>query len=81
VTVTSGAPGVLDIEGLSAQEVGIRAASAGVVLYELTPVEPSLEEAFMTMTRDAVELHGTATHRQEHQPAPVGAAHLSDKDA
>jgi ABC-2 type transport system ATP-binding protein len=81
VTVTSGAPGVLDIEGLSAQEVGIRAASAGVVLYELTPVEPSLEEAFMTMTRDAVEFHGTATHRQEHQPASVGAAHLSDKDA
>jgi len=33
------------------------AASARIVLHELTPVEASLEEAFMTMTRESVEFH------------------------
>ena len=77
VAVESAAPGVLDIEGLTAREIGTRAAAAGLVLFELTPIEPSLEEAFMTMTRDAVEFHGSATH-PHLELAAVGAA---DKDA
>ena len=78
VAVASDAPGVLDVEGITAQEIGIRAAAAGLVLYELTPIEPSLEEAFMTMTRDAVEFHGSPTH---HRPETVGAIGTADKDA
>ncbi len=81
VTVTSSAPEMLDIEGVTAREIGIRAAAAGLVLYELTPVEPSLEEAFMTMTRDAVEFHGTASRHQDHQLVTVGAGRAADKDA
>ena len=59
VTVTGGEPGVLDVKGLPAAEIGERAAAAGLVLHELSPQEASLEEAFMELTRDAVEYHAT----------------------
>ena len=35
--------------------MGILAAESGIVLHELTPMQASLEEAFMNLTRDAVE--------------------------
>ncbi|MEJ3749221.1 ATP-binding cassette domain-containing protein [Actinomycetes bacterium KLBMP 9797] len=57
VTVSSDEPGVLDVEGLDAAEIGERAAKDGLVLHELATQEASLEEAFMEMTRDAVEYH------------------------
>jgi ABC-2 type transport system ATP-binding protein len=60
VTVTGGEPGLLEVTGLSREQVGDRAAAAGLTLHELTATEASLEEAFMTMTRDAVEYHGDA---------------------
>ncbi|WP_436847906.1 hypothetical protein [Streptomyces coeruleorubidus] len=52
-------PGVLDVQGLEAAEIGERAAAAGLVLHELFVQEASLEEAFMELTRDAVEYHAT----------------------
>jgi len=55
VSVESGEPGVLDISGLSAQQVGEIAAAHGIVLHELTPMQASLEEAFMELTREDVE--------------------------
>ncbi len=48
---------------MSAADIGIRAARIGAVLYELTPQQASLEDAFMTMTRDEVEFHS------HHAPA------------
>jgi ABC-2 type transport system ATP-binding protein len=60
VTVTGGEPGVLDVTGLETAEIGERAAAAGLVLHELSPQEASLEEAFMELTRDAVEYHATS---------------------
>ncbi len=57
VSVTSSLPGVLDVQGLEAAEIGERAAAAGLVLHELFVQEASLEEAFMELTRDAVEYH------------------------
>jgi ABC-2 type transport system ATP-binding protein len=59
VSVTSSRPGVLDVQGLEAAEIGERAAAAGLVLHELFVQEASLEEAFMELTRDAVEYHAT----------------------
>ncbi|WP_416981043.1 ATP-binding cassette domain-containing protein [Streptomyces sp. T028] len=59
VSITSNEPGVLDVTGLEAAEIGERAAAAGVVLHELHRQEASLEEAFMELTRDAVEYHAT----------------------
>jgi ABC-2 type transport system ATP-binding protein len=43
------------VTGLAAPRIGELAASASLVLHELTPRLPSLEEAFMEMTADTVE--------------------------
>ena len=47
--------GALEVHGLTAEQVGDAAAAAGIALHELTPVQASLEEAFMNLTRDDVE--------------------------
>ena len=57
VTITSEQRDVLEIVGLTSEDIGRRAAAAGVVLFELIPHQVSLEETFMEMTRDAVEYH------------------------
>jgi ABC-2 type transport system ATP-binding protein len=48
----------LFVTGLACREVGTIAAGAGITLYELSPQQASLEQAFMEMTRDAGEFHG-----------------------
>jgi ABC-2 type transport system ATP-binding protein len=55
VTVESSERGLLDICGLTAEQIGEAAAANGYVLHELTPIQASLEEAFMDLTRDTVE--------------------------
>ncbi len=55
VTITSEEAGVLTVSGLSSDQIGIIAAEHQVVLYELATQQASLEEAFMELTRDAVE--------------------------
>jgi ABC-2 type transport system ATP-binding protein len=64
VTVTSIEPGLLEIRGLTARQVGEAAASNRIVLHELTPQVASLEEAFMTLTRDDVEFKTLAPEEQ-----------------
>ena len=60
--IDASAPGLLEIHGMSSEAIGEAAASAGIVLYELTPQKASLEEAFMRLIGDAVEYHaGTFT--------------------
>ena len=49
--------GVLVISGLSSAEIGQEAFAAGIILHELTPLNASLEEAFMELTRDSVQFH------------------------
>ena len=55
VVVSSPAPDQLEITGLTAPQIGERARDLGIALHELSPKQASLEEAFMDMTRDAVE--------------------------
>jgi ABC-2 type transport system ATP-binding protein len=55
VSVTSTERDLLTVTGLSSAEIGRIAADARVALVELTPQQASLEEAFMELTRDAVE--------------------------
>jgi ABC-2 type transport system ATP-binding protein len=55
VTVKSEETGVLEISGMAPDKVGDIAAANGIVLHELTPMQASLEEAFMELTRDDVE--------------------------
>jgi ABC-2 type transport system ATP-binding protein len=51
----------LRVAGVEAAAVGETVAASGLVLHELTLVRSSLEDAFMTLTADAVEYHaGTA---------------------
>ena len=51
----------LMVTGSTSEIVGELAALNQIVLHELTPIAPSLEEAFMKLTRDSVEFHG-GTH-------------------
>jgi ABC-2 type transport system ATP-binding protein len=55
VSVTSTERDLLTVTGLSSGEIGKVAAEAQIALIELTPQQASLEEAFMELTRDAVE--------------------------
>ena len=52
VRVSSHEPSVLEIDGLTAEQVGDAAATHGFVLHELVPERVSLEEAFMDLTRE-----------------------------
>ncbi|HEX4660520.1 MAG TPA: ATP-binding cassette domain-containing protein [Streptosporangiaceae bacterium] len=69
--IAAGAPapangaGLLTVTGLDAARIGELAASAQIVLHELTPLA-SLEEAFMELTSGSLEFG-------KHQPDPVGA--------
>jgi ABC-2 type transport system ATP-binding protein len=55
IALRSPEPSVLEIDGLSTEQIGELAAEHGVVLHELTKRQASLEEAFMDLTRDDVE--------------------------
>jgi ABC-2 type transport system ATP-binding protein len=55
VTVAVVEPGLLEVTGLGAPQIGEAAARNGIVLHELMPQQVSLEEAFMDLTRDDVE--------------------------
>jgi ABC-2 type transport system ATP-binding protein len=60
----NGAP-LLTVTGLEAAKVGEIAASASIVLHELTPMA-SLEDAYMELTSGSLEFG-------EHVPAPAEA--------
>ena len=47
--------GAVEVHGLTAEQLGEAAAGAGIALHELSPVQASLEEAFMNLTRDEIE--------------------------
>jgi len=59
---------VLEVAGLSAEQVGQAAFANQILLYELTPEQASLEEAFMRMTREAVEFQGSAAGSDRAEP-------------
>ncbi len=60
VTVVADRHETLEVTGLACEQIGRTAAANGIVLYELTPQQASLEEAFMDLTRDSVEYHAEA---------------------
>jgi ABC-2 type transport system ATP-binding protein len=55
VVVRTTEPGLLEVSGIGAAQVGEAALAAGVVLHELTPMSASLEEAYLAITQDEVE--------------------------
>ncbi len=64
-TVVANEDGTLTVNGWSAQAIGEAAARQGWVLYELTPLQRSLEDVYLELTNSAVEFHGAG------QPGPV----------
>jgi ABC-2 type transport system ATP-binding protein len=54
------ADGALAVTGLAAAAVGELAGNNGIILHELSPQEPSLEEAYMELTHDSVEYRSGA---------------------
>jgi ABC-2 type transport system ATP-binding protein len=68
--VASSQPGRLEVTGMTSDEIGYRAAAAGLTLLELAPVEASLEEAFMALTHDAVE-YRAPDHETASADAPL----------
>ena len=73
VSVSSAEPSVLEITGLTAEQIGEAAAEHGVVLHELTPVQASLEQAFMELTRGDVEFQAGEVAPDEPEPQEVAA--------
>ena len=51
-------PDTLHVSGMDSAAIGLVAARAAIPLIELTPQQATLEEAFMEITREAVEFHG-----------------------
>ena len=66
ITVTSETPGVLVVEGLSAEQIGTIAWQAHLPVFALTAREASLEEAFMQLTEESVDY-------RSHELATAGA--------
>jgi ABC-2 type transport system ATP-binding protein len=59
-TVTASSQDALTVSGLAAARVADLAAEHGLRLHELAPCRASLEEAFMELTRDAVDYRTSA---------------------
>jgi ABC-2 type transport system ATP-binding protein len=59
VTVRRSDDGSVEVIGATAVQIGDAALAAGVALHELTPVNASLEEAYLTLTQDDVEYRET----------------------
>jgi ABC-2 type transport system ATP-binding protein len=60
VTVSSEEESTLEVKGLTSDEIGQTASDHGITLFELSPQQASLEEAFMELTGDAVEYRAPA---------------------
>jgi ABC-2 type transport system ATP-binding protein len=71
--VASPEAGVLEVRGLSSQRIGEIAAADSLVLHELTPLQASLEDAFMHLTQDAVEYHAVSSPEPTDTIAGVAA--------
>jgi ABC-2 type transport system ATP-binding protein len=69
VTITSPVPGTLQIRGLTTEQVGETVLEHRILLHELTLQTASLEEAFMELTHDSVEYHGSTATNPELEPS------------
>ena len=55
VSVTADAPDILQVEGLTSEQIGTIAWQNHIRIFELTPQRSSLEDAFMQLTHDSVD--------------------------
>jgi len=66
--------GLLEVSGLSGEQIGEIALQARIVISELTPRQASLEEAFMSLTGDSVEYHASAGEENDTSESVSAAA-------
>ena len=59
-TVTRGPDGELRVSDMTSAQIGDLAAAHGLPLHELTPLSASLEDAYLSLTRDEVEYRSEA---------------------
>jgi ABC-2 type transport system ATP-binding protein len=72
ISVTSDHSGVLQVQGLTAEQIGTAAWQAHLPVFELTAQHASLEEAFMQLTDDSVDFR---SHDASHGASHDGAGH------
>ncbi len=60
------ADGTLEVEGIVSDDIGIAAASAQIILFELATQAGSLEEAYMVLTEEAVDFHTHTLSDRDH---------------
>jgi ABC-2 type transport system ATP-binding protein len=65
VTVVPADGGALAVTGLSAEQIGAAAATAGITVLELAAEQTSLEDAFVDLTQDAVEFRAQPALEEE----------------
>ncbi|MEO5779581.1 ABC transporter ATP-binding protein [Arthrobacter sp. PAMC25284] len=61
VTVARQENELLEVTGLDPRQIARAALDGRVMIYELTPLQVSLEEAYMELTKDEVEYHSHIT--------------------
>jgi ABC-2 type transport system ATP-binding protein len=66
--------GVLEVHGLTGLQIGEIALAEQIVLAELTPLQLSLEQAFMRLTGETVEFHTGSAEDAETDPSTIGVA-------
>ncbi len=59
VSITTSAADVLEVTGLTAEQIGTAAWQHHLPVFELSPRQASLEDAFMELTHDSVEYRST----------------------
>ena len=64
ITVTSQQSDVLQVQGLTAEQIGTAAWQAGLPVFELTTEHATLEEAFMQLTDDSVDYRSRDTAKE-----------------
>ena len=67
-SIRPGQDGALLVTGLTAVQIGDASARRGVALHELTPVQASLEDAFLQLTAGALEYSADSPARQAMDP-------------
>jgi ABC-2 type transport system ATP-binding protein len=65
VEVQSMGEGLLEVGGLTGEQIGEIALQERIVISELTPQQASLEDAFMSLTGDSVEYRASAGEENE----------------
>ena len=76
MSVSQSAPETLEVSGLDTRDIARAALERQILLYELTPQEASLEQAYFELTRGAAEYQSdfsmaNATHAHAAAAGPA----------